>query len=53
MEFRNKYYFKIYYFQINYYNKRPERWLSKDENKTIKEPYSFIPFNAGARNCIR
>lgn len=27
---------------------RPERWL----NKTSTIPFSFIPFNAGPRNCI-
>jgi len=28
----------------------PERWLDKNENKS--DPFTFIPFSAGARNCI-
>ena len=28
---------------------RPERWMDKG---LIKDPYQFVPFSAGSRNCI-
>jgi len=30
----------------------PERWLSENDAKWRKEPYSYTPFSAGPRNCI-
>ena len=29
---------------------KPERWLNKKENEV--DPFAYIPFSAGARNCI-
>lgn len=37
------------------YTFRPERWIKGDplfDNAEEKDPYGFLPFSAGARNCI-
>jgi len=47
----------IYYCSEEYFPNhkefRPERWLEGQEQNALKaEPYAFIPFSAGPRNCV-
>ena len=40
-------------FHQNAYKFDPARWLEGNEyTPEVKDPYTFIPFSAGQRNCI-